>query len=107
MMGYGYGVKCENIIEGPHPSIRICDVTGYLEEEGDENKVHAHVDKRSIIEIRDKSYIKVGVIPIEIIPHSEHPRLDRFLIEFPQETTEGFSRIWVDESSLVKVTRED
>ena len=102
-----YGVRCENILEGPHPSIRTCDVIGYLEEEDDEKKVQAYVDKRSIIKIGDKSYIKVGVISIEIMPYREHPRLDRFLIEFPQETTEGFSRIWVDESSLVKLTRED
>jgi len=69
--------------------------------------VHAYVDERSIKKIRGKSYIKVGVIPIEIMPHREPPRQDRFLIEFPQETTEGFWRIWVDESSLVELIGDD
>ena len=102
-----YGVRCENILDGPHPRIRICDVTGYLEEEGDKKRVQAYVDMRSIKMIAGKSYIKIGVIPIEIMPYRERQRLDRFLIEFPQETVQGFWRIWVDESSLVELVGED
>ena len=101
-----YGVMCENIVDGPHPSIRICEVTGYLKE-GAEKKVQAYVELHSIKIIGDKSYIEVGVIPNYVLPHKKPQRLDRFLIEFPQETTNGLWRLWVDESSLVELTGED
>ena len=98
-----YGVRCENIHEGPHPSIRICEVRGYLGREGGEVKVGAYVDKHSIRKIGDDFYFQVGVIPTRVIPHQKPSRMDRFLIEFGQETRNGLWRIWVDESSLVEL----
>ena len=103
-----YGLRCKKVEEGLHPSERMCYVTGYLKKEGDDKKeLEVEVGESSIKKIGDDSYLQVGVIPTLVIPHQKPSRLDRFLIEFPQEACDGSWRTWVDESSLVELTGED
>ena len=102
-----YGIICDRISSGLGPGGKICKVRGYLTSESNDIKeIEAVSHERSLIKKGEATYLEVGVIPNYRRPHEPKPSLDKFLIEFGQESIQGLWRIWVDESSLVKLTEK-
>lgn len=99
-----YAVRCEDVVEGLHPSERLCRIPIYSKESVPEKTLQVIVGRGSIKYVNNIPYMEIGVIPsLGRMPHQKpNKEAGIFLIEFPQEALNGSYRAWVKESDLIE-----